>query len=516
MIQFEIIFIFQVLRKYWLKKYFEQFGEVESSNFSVGLPATLRYILIQYKDARAVNKLLNQGRVRVSFIEFEVKPLRNIRKSVREPDANTDLTKAMETLTLGTKSVKSSRTQAENSPDNILNALNDDCLRAIFGKINRLADIVSISHVCKRFKQIGEDVFPWTIRRSRVRLNSLSPKGARVTSLQIENFLRAWGSSVLSLEVKKMSGSNTLLKLMNNNCPNLTHLRIINVNDIRESTVTKIQPLLAKLKQLEIDLSEVREFPPFYELISTCTQLETLEINNSSALPLPMMTFANLINFKMNASYRMIGEFLLLNPQLQSLDVAYSQGLGQFIESNLLSLQKINLSTYSDEMSENDSFHFRNLKHLQIHLFTDFTNSITNIFGMKNITTLSLFVNDLFDENLMSELTRNLCNLNGLTLSLSQHRHPQNHITTHFLKKIIQNVHQLKRLQIHMVYDVLYHFDERDYYEVLNIVKGRAICVKLHILLTYSTLICRDVKKFKHIRFNAVPEWLAVEKHLTY
>lgn len=42
---------------------------------------------------------------------------------------------------------------AQDSPKNILNILNNDCLQAIFRKVDNMRDIYSVAHVCVRFQQ---------------------------------------------------------------------------------------------------------------------------------------------------------------------------------------------------------------------------------------------------------------------------------------------------------------------------------------------------------------------------
>lgn len=159
--------------------FFKHFGKVESTNdrslFKNRCFGKLYYVLVQFKDAKVAIDLIKRDRIIINCIEFEVKPLHKIFKPENETDINNTLSEDYKkSLSLSELNIKSSTDQDVpdiDSPDNILNALNDDCLRLIFEKINRLSDFTPITKVCKQFERIAHEIFHLKIRKRRVQLS---------------------------------------------------------------------------------------------------------------------------------------------------------------------------------------------------------------------------------------------------------------------------------------------------------------------------------------------------------
>lgn len=72
--------------------------------------------------------------------------------------------------------------------------------------------------------------------------------------------------------------------------------------------------------------------------------------------------------------------------------------------------------------------------------------------------------NNLFDESILIELTRNLCNLKKLIIQVKRYR--DHNITTKLLKKMLSHADQLIEFQIYPAFDSIYRFYERDYFEI--------------------------------------------------
>lgn len=501
--------------------FFERFGGIESTNIRIRTAGDLHYVLVQFKDAKVADDLIKQGQIMMNNIEFEIKPLYEIRKPNDKSSINNSITEQMETSTLSEMNIDS-LTLTQNSPNNIMNALFDDCLRLIFEKIYHPADFNSIANVCLRFKRIAKEIFPSKIRQRTISLDKLI-FGHEISLLQIETFLRDFGWSVSSVylseyHLKNISNeSNTLLRMMAKYCKNLEHLDL-HLTGVETQTLIDIHPLLSKLKYLRIYLSHKLNFGPFTEFISACTQLETLKLTgwNINEYTLPAITFQKLINFEMTVPDFSIDAFLKLNPQIEELDTTYSLNVCRLAANKMPNIRKFILDNNNNNLfNELDSIHLRHIKHLEVHMSAELSASITNIiFPMKNIKELRLSVNNnIFDESLLIGLTRNLYNLKKLYIFLES---TEQKITTNLFKKMLQNANQLSELQIYWANESFRHFDESDYYEILEIVKSRANHLKLIIeIVCQTTLFDPKVESFsghktKLIRFDMDPKWLSV------
>lgn len=441
-----------------------------------------------------------------------------------ETDINNTLSEDYKkSLSLSEMNVKSSTDQDVpdiNSPDNIINALNDDCLRLIFEEINRLSDFNPITKVCKRFERIAHETFHLKIRRRIVRF-SRKTFGDKFTLQQIEEFLHDFGSSIEELVLDEhylrciniTDVSNTFFKMIYKYCKNLDNLILIHITGLTYDTLAEIRPLLSKLKYLKIYLFKESHFGPFMEFISACTQLKALVIGgyNKFGFVLPALNFSNLTDFTLYGIDMEINEFLRKNPQIENLEIYYSLELCRLINDEMLNIRKLTLKQVPNDI---DSTAFRCPMQSEVEISTELNWSVENIFSMKNITKLFLWLNNLFDESILIELTRNLCNLKKLTIEVERYR--DHNITTELLKKMLSHADQLIEFQIYPAFDSIYRFYERDYFEILDIVKSRANHKKLNIKITCRyTLFDPHAESFsghktKFIYFDIDPKLLTV------
>lgn len=96
----------------------------------------------------------------------------------------------------------------QDSPKNILNILNNDCLQAIFRKLNGVRDIYSVAHVCTRFQQIAIECS--TIEKLQIRYET--PTETKTNNNQVlflnneendvcaKRFLELFGSRIKSIQ----------------------------------------------------------------------------------------------------------------------------------------------------------------------------------------------------------------------------------------------------------------------------------------------------------------------------
>lgn len=83
-----------------------------------------------------------------------------------------------------------------DSPNNILNALNDDCLRNIFERFETLSMLCSISNVCVRFSEIAKQVFKSKYRHKLISITDLRWNN-QLNLPQIIPFLYRFGSLII-------------------------------------------------------------------------------------------------------------------------------------------------------------------------------------------------------------------------------------------------------------------------------------------------------------------------------
>lgn len=442
--------------------------------------------------------LINRGRIIMNNTDFKVEPLHQIHKRKNEDTRLGGMRKAV----------------AQDSPNNIMNCLNDDCLRLIFERIDHLADFVSIVNVCKRFKQIGEEMFPSKIRQKWVRFDELVFQfNYDVTVLQIANFLRIFGSSVLSVKLEGIfvKNANTILKMMNKYCTNIRNLEI-EFCGIEKQTLNEIELLLSKLRHLHISVLR-KECGPFVGFVTACTQLETLEINGRNffthEISLPAINFQHLISFSMRVPRISINAFLLLNTQIEILEAEYSLAQYSSIASEMSNVRKIKLKV-SKGFSGTDAIHFQHLQHMEVHLAFKFDASIINIVPMTNVTKVWLDVKFFFDENILIGLTQKLPEMNELTINFKKRGHK---ITQDLLKKVLQKAKQLQRLNINLALNDLLHIEEEHYNEMIEIQRNRSNSTELTIDIKSETDLygySMEGYKRKLVRFKTTPKLLTI------
>lgn len=513
--------------------FFKQFGKIESINDRSLLKNKcfdkLHYVLVQFKDANVAVDLIKRNRIIINCIEFEVKPLHTNFKPKDESDINITLSEDyMKPLSLSEMNIKSSTDQDVpdiDSPDNIIKALNDDCLHLIFEKINRLSDFNPITKVCKRFEKIAHKTFHLKIRQRIVRF-SRKTFGDKFTLQQVEEFLHVFGSSIKEVALDEhylrclniTDASNTFLKMIYKYCKNLESLRLL-ITGLTYDTLAEIRPLLSKLKDLQIFLFEESHFGPFMEFVSACTQLKTLEIIgwNKFGFVLPTLKFSNLTDFNLIGPVMEIHEFLQQNSHIENLEVYYSLELCRLINNEMLNIRKLTLKNVPNDI---DSTALTCLMRSELEISTELNWSMENIFRMKNITTLVLWPSNSFNESILIELIRNLCNLKKLTIHVGKYR--DHIITTELLKKMLSHADQLIEFQIYPSFNSIYRFYERDYFEIIDIVKSRASHKKLNIKITCTyTLFDPHAESFsghktKFIYFDIDPKLLTVSLIYAY
>lgn len=504
---------------------FPQYEQIESINIQFENDVILCG-LIQYTNSKIVENLVGRGRFFIrDIIEYKVKPMSELKD---DQHTNVDMIEHFTDLKLIEENVEDSFKQ--DTQNNILTVLNDDCLREIFRKIDKLSDFHSIANVCTQFNRIAKEVFPSKIKYAYIYFFNIMHYEEGVTLSQIENFLNNFGSSIHSLQIrhsffeKLPDASNSFFKLIYKHCKNLRELCIQGQSFTKEF-ILDVFPILPQLRSLDVNLTCESDLDLFNDCFVRCTHLETLQItgcNENNPYTLPAITFSNLINFEVGSTDISYHEFLKQNPQIEDLDIEYAVNTCKTIAEKMTKIRKLHIFFRGNQLTEIDNVYLRHLKHVDLDMTLELNDSLRNlyIFPLKNVRKLWLHAYADCNQNHLIDLTKNLPDLKELTVECNEYRNiqPTNNITMTTLKEMLQCANQLSELSIFCTYNYIYHFDEKDYYDMLEIIKKRDDNIKLNInIRSYATKIVHSefdpstsIKRLKHIRLNMVPKWLTV------
>lgn len=150
---------------------------------------------------------------------------------------------------------------AQDAPQNIINALNNDCLQHIFDELD-MYDLYNVAHTCKHFNTIAKQSFKSRYsQKHRSLIQDLFDE--KLASLfQVELFLRSFGTELRSLDLNFESHPNKeiVLRMCIEHCTKITALSMYGCcwppgleSDVRR--------LLPRLKKLEIRFTCVDRCP---------------------------------------------------------------------------------------------------------------------------------------------------------------------------------------------------------------------------------------------------------------
>lgn len=303
----------------------------------------------------------------------------------------------------------------QNSPKNILNALNNDCIREVFLRFQNLNDFMNAADVCCRFQQCALKSFRSTFgTRTKMGNNHLCQERA-------ESLLRTFGHLIQCMELNCTGDSNRdheILRLLSNFGHNtLKELKIVH-SERHSYYIPWIDelPRFDSLEELELDGKLPNSFqvdPPLKKL--TIRNIISFEPKPWFVRPFPQlnhMCFNKIINIK----HDMLHEFLLLNPQLKQLELTecYSIPFTVFrdIDAHSLNFEHLNLvHSMTTENLITVLHKFKKLKHLDVRsLHYMSLEDVINLFATENIPieTLAIF------PDFRSEMVKNIPTLKTL------------------------------------------------------------------------------------------------------
>lgn len=391
-----------------------------------------------------------------------------------------------------------------DSPANILNVLNDDCIREILKKLH-FSTLNSVVNVCIRFNYIAKEAFLSKYQSKQISISDLE-WNRQPTLSQVNNFLCEFGSSISSLSLlkrelfrhvdKNIKDTDVQLKMINKYCKKLTELAF-SCLEVHEHTLYEIRGVLKRLKILRI---ENITSTSFFDIISVCSELEILEMHfeyqGNSTFILPNTTFPKLFevvfSYKWDTNFAPILRFIELHPTLKILKMSIksTDWVGNVL-GGLNELNELKIS-YSYEFSPHIT---QALSALNVQMKLDLwnvlfrNNFISTISEFRNITEFRIqrFFNLNIDKLVL--LLKNLPNIKRLHFDLYQLEDfdaiEKNEIFV--IKKIVQHANQLSELILHstsvkrMGPFRQYPIDDLKYHEILESVENRISDIKLTI-----------------------------------
>lgn len=262
---------------------YEQYGAIRSWRFNALQDNYHLTCYIEFEDSQIVADLMSRGYIYINDYKIEIK-----RMLQYESDESAPKTSKNATLEL---------LPGKSLSENVLDALNDDCLRSIFRKLHLLG-LHMVSNVCVRFRKIAVETFRLKCKNEFFQLCDVMMDFP--ISLQlVDKFLQIFGPSIDKLKISREEVAfdvkmlNDLLRMIGKHCTNISALEIdyreemdfytrpFNV-PVSDEMLTELSHLFRRLKHLKFI---VKSSQTFNDLISTCSQLESLRINM-----FPMMT----------------------------------------------------------------------------------------------------------------------------------------------------------------------------------------------------------------------------------
>lgn len=463
----------------------------------------------------ATEELIAKGQMDFEDKRIQVKSLKEYKRRFRRISANIlNVVDTFDTLL---------QPPAQDSPQNILNVLCDDCLREIFKKLH-FSTLDTVANVCIRFNLVAKEAFLSKYQSKTINILELD-WNRNPTMSQIEYFLKKFGSSISSISTIKEVfthphyrlnvDANIILKMIGTHCKNLKKLEFSGLN-VNDRAFYENRELFERLKILKIrDTTS----PSIFDILSMCSQLECLYIDTyfydmvykdfKEKITMPKIAMPKLVEANISSSCLRgscsfsssfnpaLVKFLELNSKLKILKIGGSElelndsimnALGGLSELNEFDIE-IKVDNLNTLLQQTLSIHkIQNLK-LKLGVFTMDANFCNIISKFRHITALNL--NAEYNLNHIILLLQNLPHLKSLDL---RPRHliifedcKENLIT--IIKTIVQHANQLSKLTLTSIHSKSgsfrkYPINDINYYDILESVEHRNTC-ELTIVHTF-------------------------------
>ncbi|XP_031637591.1 uncharacterized protein LOC116350022 isoform X2 [Contarinia nasturtii] len=187
---------------YWTREYilslprihsaFKHFGEIK--NITIlrvkNYPLYYRYVIVEFITSQEAHAALLKRQITIRHHNIIVKPCEESNFVLHEKFCSTgaDQTAKIEDILL--------QPPDKESPKNILNALNDDCLYEVFKRMHP-SNYVLIGNVCVRFDRILKEMIGRKYKNKMFHITDIQ----LFTLFQADDYLRYFGSSIYQAEV---------------------------------------------------------------------------------------------------------------------------------------------------------------------------------------------------------------------------------------------------------------------------------------------------------------------------
>lgn len=395
-----------------------------------------------------------------------------------------------------------------DSDANILNALNDDCLRVIFKQLN-LIDLTNTADVCVRFNYMAKEVFATKHKKFVIPDRMFLNRRLGVNIQTIETMLRHFGPSIQTLTVSPFAfvDHDIMFQMITKyTSTTLKHLILIDFEMVGNGKLGIIE----KLELIECEIDNLKD------LLANAPNLKILHIYSS-------MWFDGGINQRFdkleeirlegneNLYVNQVNNFIKLNPKLKRMAIKDNADLcsakiirviGQRLHnleeleinegndgtlaalqkrlqtlSQLKSLQLLNLDFHGLSVAllmKNLAANQIPIKELKLMNGEIDDNAIESISQLKHIEILKLDGITRLNDDHIVELAKQLPLLQELDLK-------NNQITSDTMKKVVAHANQLSTFNLKEDSDL--SITTVDYNDMLKSVQNRPKAVKLSIIV---------------------------------
>lgn len=291
-----------------------------------------------------------------------------------------------------------------DSPQNILNILNDDCLRPIFEIcIRDVTGLCELAKVCTRFEYIVQQMFRAKYRHHHYswlyktpihkKSNSISQNpgaNSRLSSCWqslplVEDFCRIFGDLIIDFSFGTHDNSDIVNGIIAQYCPNLESFKC---SILQRQSLKHIKQLAQHVKQLQIEWQPCNRLD-LTVILNHCPHVELLSIGTNSKygctnVLLPRKKMPKLIDLRLVGTVftnnEMIRSFFHQNNQLKRLEVdniGLSIGADHILDL-LPNLESLHIHALYDMYYENINC-FGRLKNLKELRFLDYSAHIPYI-----------------------------------------------------------------------------------------------------------------------------------------
>ncbi|XP_055303944.1 uncharacterized protein LOC129569274 isoform X2 [Sitodiplosis mosellana] len=243
----------------------KQFGEIK--NMGTLLSSYGRIAFVEFTTHQEAISVLLKRQITIGNCKIELKPLKGAFLKYYCPVEISQRVKVDDILLLNPPD--------RESPKNILNILNDDCLYEIFRRIHPSKYHI-IADVCVKFNQILTEMLERKHHKNMFDISDME----LFTLSEADHYLQHFGSSIYRAEISGFKLKphpinlkiKIILKMISEHCVNLRDFRIINF-ELEKETANQIIPLFTRIEKLTIQKTTASALFPVFLPPINCPKL---------------------------------------------------------------------------------------------------------------------------------------------------------------------------------------------------------------------------------------------------